>query len=65
MAVPSSQYNGEYGVPEGLIFSYPVTTSNGSYELVRGLKIDDYGKEKLKVTTEELLSERRAVEDLL
>lgn len=65
MAVPSSQYNNEYGIPGGLIFSYPVTTANGKYELVRGLKINDYSREKLNITAEELLSERKAIEDLL
>lgn len=65
MAVPSDLYKGEYGVPEGLIFSYPVICANGAYELVKGLKLDKFGEEKLKVTTDELLSEKKAVEHLL
>jgi len=38
MAVPS---NGEYGVPKGLVFSYPVTTNNSTYEIVKGLPINE------------------------
>lgn len=65
MAVPSDLYKGEYGVPEGLIFSYPVTCAHGVYDLVRGLKFDKFGEEKVKVTADELLSEKKAVEHLL
>jgi malate dehydrogenase len=65
MAVPSDQFNGEYGIPSGLMFSYPMTCANGKYELVRGLNLDDYSKEMIKITTEELLEERNTVEHLL
>ena len=45
-----------YGVPEGLMFSMPCTTSNGKYEVVKGLKLDDEDSvAKIKKTTEELL----------
>jgi len=55
-----------YGVPEGLIFSFPVTTKNGKYEVVKGLNLDDeVSRAKIKKTTDELLSERQAVEHLL
>jgi malate/lactate dehydrogenase len=55
-----------YGVPQGLIFSFPVTTSNGKYSVVQGLNIDDeLTQASLKKTTEELLGERQAVEHLL
>ena len=55
-----------YGVPEGLMFSFPVTTANGNYKLVEGLKLDDEDSvNKIKKTTEELLSERKDVENLL
>jgi malate dehydrogenase len=62
MAVPS---DGSYNVPNGLVFSYPVVCKNGSYEIVQGLKVDAESQRRLDVTTEELLSERKAVEDLL
>lgn len=65
MAVPSELYNNEYNVPPGVIFSYPVTTKDGKYELVRGLQLDAYAQEKLKVTTDELFEERNAVKDML
>lgn len=55
-----------YGVPEGLMFSMPCTTKNGKYEVVQGLNIDDeFSQKAIKKTTDELLSERAAVEHLL
>ena len=57
MAVPS---DGSYGIPEGLIFSFPVTIDGQTKEwkIVQGLAIDDFAKEKLAVTTKELEEER-------
>ncbi len=63
MAVPSEL--GEYGVPEGIIFSYPVTCRDGHYSVVNGLEHPDYIREMIEVTTQELLRERAVVEDLL
>lgn len=65
MAVPSDLYNGAYGVPNGLVFSYPVVCSGGNYELVPNLDMDAFSREKLKKTIDELLKERQAVEGLL
>lgn len=65
MAVHSDQFNEEYAVPKGLIFSYPVICDEGHYRLVRDLEIDATEVEKIKRTTEELLTERKAVENLL
>lgn len=61
MAIPS---DGSYGVKEGIIFGYPVTCSNGTYEIVQGLDIGDFSKEKMAVTEAELREERNAVEHL-
>lgn len=62
-AVPS---DGSYGVPEGLLFSYPLRTKDdGSYEIVQGLEFNDFIKEKIAETTEELVSEKDVVKDLL
>jgi len=56
----------QYGVPEGLIFSFPMTTSGGKMNIVQGLNMDDELTQKsMKLTTDELLSERQAVEHLL
>jgi malate/lactate dehydrogenase len=56
----------QYGVPEGLIFSYPVTSSNGQFNIVQGLNMDDeLTVASMKKTTDELLAERQAVEHLL
>ena len=62
MAVSS---DGSYGVPEGLMFSYPVRSDGTRIEIVQGIEHDDFGQEKLAATTEELVSEREAVSELL
>jgi malate dehydrogenase len=61
MAVRSK---GEYGVPEGLIYSYPVTTRNGEWSIVEGLEIDDFSRGKMDATAAELVEERDAVKEL-
>jgi len=61
MAVRS---DGSYGVPEGLIYSFPVTTSHGDWEIVQGLEIDDFSRGKMDATAAELAEERQAVTDL-
>lgn len=62
MGIPS---DGSYGVPKGLVFSFPVTTKNGKYSIVQGLKISEYSQKKIDITTKELLDERACVESLL
>jgi malate dehydrogenase len=61
MAVVS---DGSYGVPEGLVYSYPVTTRDGTWEIVQGLEIDDFSRGKMDATAAELVEERDAVKDL-
>ena len=61
MAIPSE---GAYGVPEGIISSFPVTTSAGSYQVVEGLEIDDFSRARIDATANELLEEREAVKQL-
>jgi malate dehydrogenase len=61
MAVPS---DGSYGVPEGLISSFPCTTSNGTYEIVQGLDIDDFSRARIDKSAAELGEERAAVREL-
>lgn len=62
MAVPS---DGSYGVPEGLIYSFPCKTSAGEWEIVQGIHQSEDAKAKMKATADELVSEREAVADLL
>ncbi len=62
MAVPS---DGSYGIPEGVIYSYPVTCKNGAYSIVQGLSIDEFSREKMLATHRELLEERDGVKDLI
>ncbi len=57
--------DGSYGVGEGLIYSYPVTCKNGEYEIVQGLDIDDFSREKMTATEDELKEERDGVTELL
>ena len=61
MAIPS----GSYGVPEGVYYSYPVTCKDGQYQVVEGLDIDDFSRQKMKATEDELFEERDGVADLL
>lgn len=61
MAVRSQ---GEYGVPEGLISSFPVTTSGGDWSIVEGLEIDDFSRTRIDASTAELAEERAAVTEL-
>ena len=58
--------DGSYGVPEGLIFGFPLrTTESGKVEIIQGVELNDFAKSKIKITTEELVSEREAVSDLI
>ena len=57
--------HGAYGVPEGLVFGFPVRNSGGAWEVVEGLPHSDFAQERLRITTEELESERAAVAELL
>jgi malate dehydrogenase len=61
MAIPS---DGSYGVPEGLISSFPCTCKDGKYSIVQGLEIDDYSRGKIDATAGELAEERDAVKEL-
>ncbi|MFP5254781.1 MAG: malate dehydrogenase [Acidimicrobiia bacterium] len=61
MAIPS---DGSYGVPEGIISSFPVTCRDGRYEVVQGLDIDDFSRAGIDKSAGELVEERDAVKDL-
>jgi malate dehydrogenase len=61
MAVAS---DGSYGVPEGVVYSYPVTTKNGQWEIVQGLEINDFSRSRMDATADELVEERDAVKEL-
>ena len=62
MGVPS---DGSYGIAPGIIYSYPCRCKNGDYEIVQGLEIDAFSREKMDATERELREERAAVENLL
>ncbi len=61
MSIPS---DGSYGVPEGLISSFPCVCKDGAYSIVPGLDIDDYSRGKIDASADELAAERDAVRDL-
>ncbi len=56
--------DGSYGVPEGLVSSFPVTTSGGNWSVVQGLEIDDFSRARIDASTAELADERDAVTEL-
>jgi malate dehydrogenase len=62
MGIPS---DGSYGIPEGVIYSYPVVCRDGRYEIVQGLSIDAFSRARMDATHKELLEERDGVKDLL
>ena len=57
-ALPS---DGSYGIPEGIVSGFPVTSNGGKWEIVRGLDLTDFQKERIAKTVEELESERDTV----
>ena len=61
MAVAS---DGSYGVPEGLISSFPVTTTNGDWKIVQGLEVNDFSRSRIDASVAELVEERDAVKEL-
>lgn len=62
MAVPS---DGSYGIEPGIIYSYPCVCKDGEYEIVQGLELSDFDREKMDATETELREERASIEDLL
>ena len=62
MAVPA---DGSYGIAPGIIYSYPCRCKNGDYEIVQGLEVDAFSREKMDATAAELREERAAIEHLL
>ena len=62
MAVPS---DGSYGIKEGLIYSFPVTCKAGAYSIVQDLPVDDFSRERMDATMQELSDERDSIKELL
>jgi malate dehydrogenase len=62
MAVPS---DGSYGIKEGVIYSFPCRCAKGKYEIVQGLAVSDFSRERMKATDDELRQERDAIAELL
>ncbi len=62
MGIPS---DGSYGIPKDVMYGFPVTCKNGEYEIVQGLDIDDFSRERMNFTLNELEEERAGVADLL
>jgi malate dehydrogenase len=62
MGIPS---DGSYGIPEGVLYGYPVTCKGGKYEIVKGIEISDFGRKRMDATLKELHEERDGVKHLL
>lgn len=62
MGVPS---DGSYGIPEGVMFGFPVVCENGRYQIVQGLPIDEFSQQRIDATLAELEGERAAIQNLL
>ena len=62
MGIPS---DGSYGIEPGIVYSYPVTCTNGKYSIVQGLDVDDFSQKLMTATEQELREERAAIENLL
>jgi malate dehydrogenase len=62
MAVPS---DGSYGIPAGVSYGYPVTCKNGDYQIVQGLAINEFSRQRMDATHKELLEERDGVKELI
>jgi malate dehydrogenase len=62
MGIPS---DGSYEIPEDIIYGFPVTCANGEYQMVKGLEIDSFSRERMTHTLNELLEERDGVKHLL
>jgi malate dehydrogenase len=62
MGIPS---DGSYGIPEGTMFGFPVTTADGEYTIVQGLEIDEFSRERINITLKELQEERDGVKHLV
>lgn len=61
MGIPS---DGSYGIAEGVVYGYPVTTKNGTYEMVQGIEVNDFSRARIDATNKELQEERSAVQHL-
>jgi malate dehydrogenase len=57
--------DGSYGIAEGLIYSFPCTCTNGDWQIVQGLEINDFSRKRMSATEQELLEEKGGVEHLL
>lgn len=62
MGIPS---DGSYGIPEGIVYGFPVVCEKGSYSVVQGLEIDEFSRQRMDLTLAELEEERAAIAPLL
>jgi malate dehydrogenase len=62
MGLPS---DGSYGIPREVMYGFPVTTTKGEWQIVQGLEIDDFSRERMNFTLKELEEERAGVASLL
>ena len=65
MCIRDSISDGSYGIGEGIYYSFPVTCSNGEYQIVEGLEVSRFSRVRMDATQAELEEERNGVRDLL
>ena len=57
--------DGSYGIPEGLVFGFPLRTKGNGWEIVQGLSLDEFARQKIEITTKELQEERELTQEML
>src|SRR5262249_38571106 len=62
MGIP---YDGSYGIPEGVLYGYPVTCANGSYQIVKNIDVSEFSRGRMQATLKELHEERDSIKHLL
>ena len=62
MGIPS---DGSYGIPEGVLYGYPVTCQGGQYQIVKGIEVSEFSRQRMDATLKELREERDGVQHLL
>jgi len=63
--VSMAVFSGDYDIPKGVIYSYPVTCKNGKFEIVKGLKIDEFARQMMTATYSELKEEASIASEFL
>jgi len=61
----ATEFHGSYGIPEGVIYGYPVTCESGKYKIVKGIQVSEFSRARMDATLKELHEERDSIRPLL